>query len=218
MKANLRVITVLACAVLVGSCVAQGRGGRQGRGGGPVTLASLLRRSDVQAELKITDEEKTKIDALPRPGRGGGGGGGGAPGGGGGGARTFDPAAAQARAEEEKKAIEAILTPEQFTRLGQLLIQREGPTAVQHADVQASLGLNDDQKSKIKDLFDKYRQANRDLRQKRREMDPQEYQDDVAKNAKALVDELAKVLTSEQADKLKAMGGAPFTFAPGNGG
>src|ERR1700678_2031242 len=110
MKANLRILTVLACAVLVGACFGQGggQGRRGGQRGGGNSLGALLRRADVQTELKITDDEKTKIEALPRPGRPAGGGGGGAAGGGGGGggaAGGFDPAAMAARAEEEKKAI-----------------------------------------------------------------------------------------------------------------
>jgi hypothetical protein len=218
MKANLRVITVLACAVLVGSCFAQGQGGRQ-RGGGN-SLRALLRRADVQAELKITDDEKAKIEALPQPQRGQGGGGGGAGAAGGPPDPAAMAAAMAARAAEEKKAIEAILTPEQMKRLGELVIQREGARAISRAEVQTDLGLSDDQKAKIKSLNDKFQEASRDLRAKVRsgDMEQQAMREATATNTKVLMDELTKVLTSEQADKLKAMGGTPFTFAAGNGG
>jgi hypothetical protein len=217
MKAS-RIITVLACVVLVGSCFAQGQGGRRGRGGN--SLRSLLGRADVQTELKITDDEKTKIEALPRPagfgGRGGGNGGGGN-GGGGGGARP-DPAAMQARMEEERKNIQAILTPEQFTRLNELLIQREGIGAIARPEVQTSLGLSDDQKAKIKELSDKFQQANRDTNQQRRDgsLDQQAAQERNQANRNIYTEELTKVLTADQAAKLKAMGGAPFTFENGS--
>ena len=236
MKANLRIITVVAaCAVLVGSCFAQGQGGRQRGRNGFNSLTSIARRADVQTELKVTDDQKTKLEALA-PARGGGrnGGGGGGNGGGagagaagagaaGGAGRTApDPAAMAARREAEKKALAEILNPDQMKRLQELLIQREGDRAIASEEVQTALGFSDDQKSKVKALQEKMMSAQRDMMEKVRngDMDRQAMRDAMTANNKTMGEELHKILTSDQADKLKAMGGAPFKFedpTPGGG-
>lgn len=219
---KLLVISFITLAVL-----AQAQGGGGGRGqmrGGGNSMTGLLNRADVQAELKITDDQKAKLAELnPQRNRGGGGGGagggggGGAAGGGGGGAAgggNFDPAAMQqAMAEREKKTL-AILTAEQGKRLKELYIQRVGNRALSREDIQKELGLSADQVAKIKDLNDKQRAANAELQQKMRnqEMDRQEGRDIMAKNQKTLEEEIGKVLTSDQADKLKSMRGAEFKF------
>lgn len=41
---------------------AQGRGGAGGRGGASMT--GLLSRTDVRSELKVTDDQKAKLDEL----------------------------------------------------------------------------------------------------------------------------------------------------------
>lgn len=228
MKLNLRLFTALACAAVMAASYAQGqgggRGGRQGRIGrnATLTISSIIQRADVQADLKVTDDEKTKIEAL-RPqrgqrGAGGGGGNGGAGGGGGnggagGGQRTApDPAAMAARRAEEKKAIEAILTPDQMKRLGEILIQMQGDQAVADPDVQTAINFTDDQKAKLKDLTTKYREATRSLMEKVRsqELDQAAAREAMTTNQKALTDEIHKILTPEQVEKLKTMGGAPF--------
>src|SRR5579864_8678050 len=58
------VIVVFAALVLVSAAVAQGGGGGRGqgrRGFGGQDFGSLLTRSDVQTELKLTDDQKTKL-------------------------------------------------------------------------------------------------------------------------------------------------------------
>ncbi len=189
-------------------------GGRQGgmRGmmqmGGGQRLTQLLRNPQVQAELKITDDQKAKIAELPG-GRGGGRG----PGGGGGGQRgpgqAPTPEEQLKQLTDDKAATAAILTPEQETRLEELRVQWAGPRAATLPDVQAALALSDDQKAKIADLMTKQGEANRGLFEKMRnqEIEPADFQSTMQKNNDILKTEIEKVLTADQNAKLKTMGG-----------
>lgn len=255
MKANLRILAALSCAVLMASGIAhaQGQGGggqRQGRGGqgrmmmggrnGFMSLSSVVQRSDVQADLKVTDDQKTKLAEL-RPqrgqggqggnrGQGGQGGGGGQGGnrgqggqGGQGGARGgFDAAAMAERRAEEKKKIADILSADQVKRLDEIVIQLQGDEAVNDPDVQKQINFTEDQKTKLKDLETKLQDATRSLTEKMRnqEIDRQAAMEAMQKNQKAMSDEIHKLLTSDQQAKLKELGGKKFeaTEQPRRGG
>jgi Spy/CpxP family protein refolding chaperone len=119
--------------------------------------------------------------------------------------------------EADKKAL-AVLDEKQKKRLHELWIQRQGNGAILNETVQKELALTDDQKTKIKNLQTRSQDANRTLGEKMRnqEIDFQEFRDASEKNRKIMNDELGKVLTKDQADKLKAMGGAEFKFEDGN--
>ena len=146
----------------------QGRGGQgrmmmMGGGGGVMPATFLLQRDDVQADLKLTSEQKEKLDALRtksmekmREVFTAGGGGGGNGGGGGGGGRGFQLSDEQRKTmekmnEETTKEVNTILTAEQAKRIRQIGIQLAGPRAVVTADVAKELGLSDDQNKKIAD-------------------------------------------------------------------
>jgi hypothetical protein len=131
-------LAVLATALLTGSAFAQGRGGG-GRG-------MILRMPEVQAELKLTDEQKTKItEMLGQLGGGRRGQGG-----------QFrdlsreerEKQLAERRANEEKQ-VQAILNEDQLKRYHQLQLQRQGLLALRDAPVRDSLKLTDDQRSKV---------------------------------------------------------------------
>ena len=190
-----------------------------------------MNRPDVQEELKITDEQKTKLAEL-RPQRGaggagggagrgnGGGGAGGAGGGAGAGGNRPDPAAmAKAQAEAEAKVM-AILDAGQQKRVKELFVQRAGNAAILNAGIAKELGITDDQKKKVADLQKKQQEATMAMMEKMRngEMDREAMTEARTKMTKTMDTELGKVLTSEQADKLKGMKGAPFTFKDANGG
>lgn len=219
MKVNLRILTALACVAIVGSSFAQQGGGRRQRGGGgQMTLSRVVQRPDVQADLALTDDEKTKLEALvPARGQGGGGrrGGGGAAGGGGG-QGAPDPGAMAARRKEEKDKIAAILTPDQMKRLSEIYIQLQGDMAVTDPDVQTAIGFDDAQKAKLKDLTAQYRDATRQLREKAQSdnLDRAAVREATQKNQKTYSDEIHKILTDSQISKLKDLGGKPFTAAP----
>ncbi len=220
---NLLVVSFVAVTALAlaqgggGQGRGQGRGGfGQGRGGG-MTPLSLLMRGDVRKDLDLKEEQITKIEAL-QPQRGQGGGGQGQGGGGQRGQMTDEQRAAmqeaaRKRAEEQKAAIAAILSPEQVTRLSEIAYQLQGNMAIPQADTQKLLGLDDKQIASIKDLQTKQQEANQALFQKMRdqEITQEELRDKMTKNTDIMKAELGKILKADQAAKLKALGGTkPF--------
>lgn len=202
------VVAVLACVAVASAQGGRGQGGR-GRGN-QNSLVSLALRADVQKDVGITDEQKTKLTELQtklRPQRGQGGGGGG---------QQQDPEARQKAAAEraaaEEKGIAEILDAKQVARLGEISIQLQGPRAIQNPKVQKALDLSSEQVDRIKEIGKKFQEASMALMQKVRdgEIQREDMQAATTKNNKALADELTKVLTTAQADKLKALGGKPF--------
>lgn len=256
MKSRVFLIAALSvCAALVfaqgGGAAGGGQGRRaggfgQGMGRGGVFGQSELQlamRADVQRDLNVSAEQKTKLEALrPQRGAGGagaggagggqgrrgaGGGAGGAGGGAGAGGGNFDPAAMQARMEEQRaaqhKALAEILTPDQMKRLAEISVQIRGNRSIMDPAVQKSLNFSDDQKKKVTDLATKQQEANRSIMEKVRnqEISREEMQSSMEKNNKVLDEELGKILTSDQAAKLKEMQGKPFKADPppaGRGG
>lgn len=191
----------------------QGRmmmGGQFGRGGGSLML---LNREDVQKELALTDDQKSKVTSMQQKQResmmamfqGG---------------ERPDPEKMQEimkkAQEEQQKEIDGILTAEQKTRLKELSIQRAGNGAVMMPEVEKELAITADQKSKITSLQEKAQEANMSIMEKVRnqELDMQEARTKTEANQKVLDEEIAKILTDAQKEKLKAMQGKPFTFAP----
>ena len=174
---------LVAAVVVPGVALAHGPGrggfggGFGGQGGG---VAGLLQMEEVQTELKLTDEQKTKLrdsrdelrggagGGFGRRGAGGAGGGAGGAGGGPGGAPNFREMSAEERQkfmedarkrmeDQSKKAEElakGILTPEQMTRLNELRIQQQGVRAMGRPEVAAALKLTDAQKEAIDDILE----------------------------------------------------------------
>ena len=228
-----RAVAIAAVSIMVVRAFAQGgggggRGGRGGFGGQRMGMGGgdtqLLNRKDVGAELKITAEQKTKVDAAlekMRADRRA------AMQGGGGNFRDMSDADRQKmqekNAEEEKKVLESVLTKEQVTRLKELGIQRAGNAAILRPEVQKELVITEDQKKKIADLQAKQREAMQsmfqnggfqDMSQEERQAAMAKMQETQKKNTEIMNTELGKILTPEQAAKLKTMGGAPFKFDP----
>ena len=148
-------------------------------GGG---LLLLLRNESVQKDLQLTPEQidklkelgKTPVKARPRamgelsatsPRRTA--------------KRSCRIAAeAEARGEEIKKKIEAILTTEQLARLKEIRLQAAGPAALVHPDVVKALNLTDEQKEKIKTL----RQQVADLRKEAGKLSREERQQEAGRD------------------------------------
>ncbi|HWA82175.1 MAG TPA: hypothetical protein VG820_01985, partial [Fimbriimonadaceae bacterium] len=125
------------------------------------------------------------------------------------------------RRAQQHKDLAAILNDSQMKRLGELLLQRQGYSALGEADVQTALKMSADQIQKVKDLMAKEREAGAALNQRRRdgEMTREEVTAARQKNTETTNAELAKVLTPDQAAKFKDMQGKPFTFEnTGRGG
>lgn len=240
-------IAVVGALLLSGASVlAQGRGGGMmgGMFGGRMAQMDgfLLMSPDVQKDLKITADQKTKIDLAGEamraamPGFGGGRGGGNRGGGGqppvappaGGppaGGMNFDPAAIQEAMKKQNDALLAILDDTQKARIKQIGIQVAGANALMREDIQKDLDLKAAQKASLLDLQNKQQEATMQLFQAMRnqEMTREEMQEAMAKNNDILKVEALKVLTEEQKKKFEAMQGPKFEgqanmFGMGRGG
>jgi Spy/CpxP family protein refolding chaperone len=179
---------------------------------------------EVQKELSITDEQKaelTKVMESLRPA-------GGPPGG-------FNREEFQKLSEEERakkmdefrkadeerakkadESIKTLLKPEQFNRLSELRLQREGVRALSREEVQTQLGLTDEQKAKIKTLTEGQGQGfgsgsargPRDLSEEERAKAREEMQ----ARREAFDKGMAEVLTPEQKETWTKLQGAEFKF------
>jgi Spy/CpxP family protein refolding chaperone len=202
-----KVLAAATLAVMVtGSAFAQRGGGRFGMMG--MGGASLLGRPEVQTELKLSDEQKTKVGSLmeqmreERRNR----------------FQDLRDATPEERARtqeqwrtEEMKKVNALLNADQQKRFRQISLQQEGPMAVIHADVASELGLTDDQKKKVAAL-------QREMGEKQRALF-QEFQGDregamskMQALRKETNDKVMAVMTDEQKNRWKEMVGAPFTL------
>jgi hypothetical protein len=215
---NLKKLVLIGVVVaLAATSFGQGRGGfmRMMGGGSP---AMMLQRQDVQSDLQLTDEQKTKLQEIQQntmqamqDAR----------------ASAGDDRAAMRKAMEPifKKAGDdamAVLTADQQKRLKEINIQVNGNSAlINNKELQDQIGLSEDQKAKVADLVTKQQTANGSIFQKvqsgeiqREDMGPL-----IQKNNQALKDEIGKVLTDDQKAKLKTAGGSK-TFVPAedNGG
>lgn len=159
MRNLLKMTLVLGLAALVASpALAQGgRGGRGGRGGGMFGGgggAALLMQKAVQDELKVTEDQLTKVQGVQAKVR-----------------EKFQDdfgrmadmsqeertALFQKIAAETTKEVNAVLNPEQQKRLKQLQVQQEGALAfVNNEDLTKALKLNDEQKEKLKTIADDF--------------------------------------------------------------
>lgn len=225
-----RALVVLAIGALATASMAQGGGGgRQGQGRGMMQgrmgmgPGQLINRPEVQAELKLTDEQKRQIQdilnksredmqSLMENARSGGGG----------------PEEMQRMFQEHNQAvtkkINAVLTPEQAKRLKEINIQVQGIRAILDPEVQKELGLSVDQKAQIQKAQQENQRAMMEMFQGQRggggggNVNREAMREARDKMNKQFEDALTKVLTPEQAQKLKEMGGAPFKLAQRGGG
>jgi hypothetical protein len=209
-----------------------GRGGRGGAGGGQpgggrgfgggmggnITVAALLANEGVQKELKLTDEQKTKVkefsDAQMAKMREAFGGGGGQP----------DPdkmaEVRKAATEAADKFVKDTLNSDQQKRIKQVgyqvQLQMMGPAALSGDDVAKALSLTDDQKSKLKTLADEMRKDRQELQGDLRGGG------DAATEARKKMTTITKEYTAKAVDSLTAdqkktwadMTGEKFEYTP----
>jgi hypothetical protein len=188
--------------MVAGSASAQR--GRFGNPGG----ASLLTRPEVQTDLKLTADQKTKVEALvetlreERRGR----------------FQDLRDATPEERNKvmsewrtEEMKRVNAVLNPDQQKRFRQISLQQEGPMAVIHADVASELGLTDDQKKKVQEIQAQMRAEQQNLFQDAGE-DREALRGKMEALRKSTNDKVTAVLTDAQKTKWKEMTGAPLTL------
>lgn len=188
---------------------------REGRGRGMrdgTSSVMLLRSEQVQKELKLTDEQKTKLQALADKIR----------------SETrqrmsglrdlsseerrkkFDEMRPEMQKLEEsqRKDVAAILNPDQARRFRQIELQQLRSAALLQADVATTLRLTEEQKKKLQEVATQTAEKlqtqtgegtdRQQSREKRRQL-----RDDGDKQAMA-------ILTQEQKTKLTEMLGQPF--------
>lgn len=101
----------------------------------------LLRMEAVQSEIKLSDDQKKKLEAVMASARPGGDGG-----------ERPDPEKMLEAMRKAQDEAEKILNASQKTRLEELQMQRMGADALSMPEVAGKLGLNDAQKKQIEDL------------------------------------------------------------------
>ena len=215
MKKLILGIAILAIAVMSQAQRGFG-GGMMGGGGNPLLL---LGREDVKKDLVLTDDQVEKLtpytdmqqffprmmkaaqdaglsqeDFRSEEGR-----------------KKMRPIMEKMQADT-KKEVEAILTPTQVKRLGEINIQFNGNRSVSQKDVAKALGITDDQTKAIADLNKKQGEATRGLSQKVQdgELTREDAEAKRKKNDEILDSEIGKLLTESQKAKLKELGGKKF--------
>lgn len=194
-------VTACLALALVGFALAQRPGG--GRNLGP---GALLQDPAVQKELKLTEDQGTKLkDALAKVRDN----------------NKDDFAKFKDASDEEKqqmmrkfgaandKAIAGVLDEKQMKRFKQLRLQRQGAFAFANPDVQGKLKLSDDQKGKIREIGSDSFKKGREIFQGGNN---EETQKKLAELNKETMDKIAGVLNDDQKKTWKEMTGEPFKF------
>lgn len=210
MKLVMRMILVVAMAVAsLGTVLAQ----RQGGGGGfvPSAYGVVGTSEDLQKELKISDEQKTKLkeamepinkkrmELVPR---------------GQGGQQQTDEQRKERTekmaklTEETKAAVGTVLNAEQAKRLGQIDYQMMGMAAYSNAEVQKKMSFTDAQKETVKATVEAYRKDREELNKDMPRRSQQPSDEDLKKLAdlrkkgvalsKEAEEKIVEVLTAEQ--------------------
>jgi Spy/CpxP family protein refolding chaperone len=202
MNATRRNLVLLLAAGMAGMLVSDvyaQRGGGRGRRGFTVSRVDLSSLPEVQANLMLTAEQKTKAseiaEALSSARReafqqGGGGG-------------DFTARMEQLNklnAEHTEKLV-AALDEKQRTRLDELFVQVNGAVALTDQNIAKSLALTDEQTQKVSDVIAESRQAMRDAFQN--QAGPEERQ----KLFEERNEKLLAVLTDEQKQNFEKMKG-----------
>lgn len=170
----------------------------------PGTPVYLLEKQAVQEELKLTDEQIQKLEALlsDRPVVQ---------------SREELERTRPARAKKANEAIKSVLDEKQEKRLEELRIQREGVRSLFRTEVTDKLGLEQAQKNKITEIEGQHTSANRATLTKLREprITPQERQKAFAEareRTKKTYADLLAVLTPAQKETFEKMKGEKFEF------
>jgi hypothetical protein len=184
---------------------------RGGFGGfAPGGSAWLLHRGDVQAELKLTEDQKGRLSAVAKADWNG--------------MRTMFEALQKVPREERAARVNEfhaslagkrtdVLTPEQDKRLRQIALQQEGIGAILRRSNAEALALSEDQRRRIESTLRESGEAtaalsrgpgrgSEDSRRKRAEL------------RRRTAETVLGVLTDEQRARWKDMTGEPFALAP----
>ncbi len=215
---SMALVGLLFCVSTAEVSRAQGGGGRGGAGGRGQTTRTrfeLATLPEVQADLKLTDEQKKlateqlaklrEKQASMAPGGGGGGGGGGA-------------AFQAARAEMAKMGTEldatfvAKLDDAQKTRMNGLIAQVNGSAALMDAAIAKELAITEEQSGKLKAANDANQTARREAMQGLQGKSPDEITTEIAKLTAEQTKALMGLLTEVQVKKLETIKGTALTM------
>ncbi|MFL5331468.1 MAG: hypothetical protein ACJ8C4_21470 [Gemmataceae bacterium] len=186
----------------------KGKGGMRGGGmmrGNPVFLIS---NSGVQEELKVTDEQKDKIKELQKTAR-----------------EKFEdiqskdaedrPVAMREANEAMLKSIKEILKPEQAKRFNEIRWQQSGVNAFTDTELQTTLKLSDEQKSKVKGIVEELRKDTMELFRDGGGRESRQKMESLNKEAK---DKVMAALDDTQKKSYEAALGKPFEVKMERGG
>ncbi len=195
----------LTLCLMVGLMAAAQAQGPQRGGPGP---GGLLMNPDVKRELKLTDDQLTKLqDALGKVQD----------------KHKDDFARFREMSNDERqkvirsisedynKAVAGVLDEKQMKRFKQIQWQIAGVGALEDPEVQKALNLSDDQKKKLVAVFE---DANKKAQDLFRSGNVEGKRDEFEKLRKDAEDRAYNVLTEEQKKKWKEMQGEPFRPGP----
>ena len=196
-----------AAAAVQAGMPALGMGG--GQGSNPV---SIMLAPSVQKELKLTDEQKTKVYsfalAANQKGRGTMGRSMGF------GAGNNDMQALMKLRQESDKGLAQILDATQKERLDQIALQAEGPLAVARPEIAAKLNLNNTQNQYVQGIMMQIRQemvmAIQQEMANGRQVNPEEVRGLATQLRRGAVQEVSKVINSKQKAAFDKLLGPPF--------
>src|SRR5882672_6935476 len=192
-------VAIVVLVLMLAQSVARAQGFFPGMRGNPLML---LGQESVQKELKLTDEQKTKIDELRQKARG----------------RMQEifqadegerQAKMQALNAESRKALTTILGPEQGKRLLEIVYQQRGAMALSDPEVGKALNLTEEQAGKVKKINEGTQAAMRELFTPGQapDDDTRKKMDEVRKSGS---EKLMALLTPEQKTKWTELQGEPF--------
>ncbi len=228
------VIASLLVGAMVGLTFAQPpAGGRRGQGGqpprppvgapmmfargGPMLMLGLLRNPQVQQELKITEEQRSKLEQLGEQlrekfrGLGQE-------------LRELSPEERENRLEslnaEVERELAKILNEQQLKRLKQISLQVEGYAALARPSVAKEIGLTEGQLRQIREILREAGEKRRTLFQQGPTGDPQARFQEMRKIRDWVDEQIGKLLTEQQKKKWQQLIGEPFKieFQPFGGG
>lgn len=203
---------LLVCATTVD--VSYGQGGGGGRGQQTRTRFELATLPEVQADLKLNDEQKKLAAdqlAKQREKRAAM-----APAGGAGGGGRSDWASGQAELTKMNMELDATfvgkLDDAQKSRMNGLIAQVNGASAVMDPAIAKSLGITEEQMGKLKSANDANRAARREAMQGGRDLKPEEREAATAKLAASESKSMMGLLTEAQIKSLETLKGAALTI------
>ena len=203
---NWAVVVGLGLVVAMPQLASAQRGGRGfGRLFGGISKADLATADEVQAELKMSDEQKSKAEEIRdqlrsdrrdlfQSGFGG-----------------FNEIRGEMEALDRKASagLMELLDEVQRERLQGIAIQVNGPLELNDPAVGEKLQLTDEQRTKLEEVREENSQAVRDAFQDAGDLSREERREKFSELAETTSDNLLGVLTDDQRSRFDQMQGAP---------